>query len=159
MNKMLWMALSMLALVACQSAGTGSGKVRGTQKPVAFTWESRDTVSGDITATFGTGRVFKGKYVQITDKTKAEDLEVLWDGWGDTKHRGDWRHWSRGPDREFWKVYDGRVLANLQASDGESMRCRFTLDSQQRGMAGGGQGRCQLSESGKEIQAQFRRQS
>jgi len=157
MNKIIWMALGMLALAACQSAGTGSGKVRGTQKPVAFTWESRDSVSGDITATFGTGRVFKGKYIQITDKTRAEELDILWDGWGDTRYRGDWRHWSRGPDREFWKTYDGRVLGNLQSTDGESMRCRFTLNSQQRGMSGGGEGRCQLSESGKEINAQFKR--
>jgi len=159
MNKMLWMSLVMLALVACQSAGTGSGKVRGTQKPVAFTWQAEDSDSGDITATFGNGRVFKGKYVQITDSTKAEELDVLWDGWGDSKGSSGWRHWSRGPDREFWKVYDGRVLANLHAADGESMRCKFALNSEQRGMAGGGSGRCQVSDSGKEISAQFRRQS
>jgi hypothetical protein len=51
------------------------------------------------------------------------------------------------------------VLANLHAPDGESMRCRFTLNSQQRGMSGGGEGRCQISQSGKEINAQFRPQS
>ncbi len=49
-----------LLVSACQTAGTGSGNVRGTRKPVAFTWQSTDSVSGDITATFGTGRVFKG---------------------------------------------------------------------------------------------------
>jgi hypothetical protein len=158
MNKMLWMALFALGMVACQSAGTGSGQVRGTQKPVAFTWESRDSVSGDMTATFGNGRVFKGKYIQITDRTKAEDLDVLWDGWGE-RNSGNWRHWSRGPDREFWKVYDGRVLANLHSSDGERMRCRFELNSEPRGMAGGGDGRCQVSDSGREIKAEFRRKS
>jgi hypothetical protein len=39
------------------------------------------------------------------------------------------------------------------------MRCRFTLDSPARGMSGGGAGRCQLSESSREISAEFPRQS
>ena len=46
-------SLAVLALAACETpngAGTGSGNVRGTQKPVAFTWQSDDSNSGDITA-------------------------------------------------------------------------------------------------------------
>jgi hypothetical protein len=39
------------------------------------------------------------------------------------------------------------------------MRCRFNLISPQRGMSGGGEGRCQLSESDREISAEFPRQS
>jgi len=35
----------------------------------------------------------------------------------------------------------------------------FTLVSPDRGMKGGGEGHCQLSESGKEINAEFDRQS
>jgi hypothetical protein len=42
---------------------------------------------------------------------------------------------------------------------GDRMRCRFTLISPSRGMAGGGEGRCQLSETGTEINAEFERQS
>jgi hypothetical protein len=38
------------------------------------------------------------------------------------------------------------------------MRCRFTLISPQRGMTGGGEGRCQLSDSQREINAEFPRQ-
>jgi hypothetical protein len=56
------------------------------------------------------------------------------------------------------KTYSGRVLANLHSPSGDHMRCRFTLISPQRGMAGGGEGRCQLSDSDKEINAEFPRQ-
>jgi hypothetical protein len=160
MNKTLMMgALATLALAACQTAGTGSGNVRGTQKPVAFTWQSTDSVSGDITATFGSGRVFKGTYFQITHDTRVDHLDPLWDGWGRSHRRSSWRYWGADPGPEFVKTYSGRVLANLHANDGEHMRCRFTLISPSRGMAGGGEGQCQLSESEKEINAEFPRQS
>jgi hypothetical protein len=147
-----------LLVSACQTAGTGSGNVRGTRKPVAFTWQSTDSVSGDITATFGTGRVFKGTYFQITRDTRVDRLEPLWYGWG-ARRRGGWRYWAADPGPEFVKTYSGRVLANLHSDDGEHMRCRFTLISPQRGMAGGGEGRCQLSETDQEISAEFPRQS
>jgi hypothetical protein len=161
MNKSwIYGALVALALTACQTAGTGSGNVRGTQKPVAFTWQSTDSVSGDITATFGSGRVFKGTYFQITQDTQVDHLEPLWDGWGRSSRRGgNWRYWTRDPGPEFVKTYSGRVLANLHDDLGEYMRCRFTLISPSRGMAGGGEGHCQLSESQKEINAEFPRQS
>lgn len=160
MNKLMCMALAALALAACetQSAGTGSGNLRGTQKPVAFTWQSQDNVSGDITATFGSGRVFKGSYFQITHDTRTDRLDPLWDGWTYSHRRGDWRYWERDPGPEFVKTYSGRVVANLHSEDGEHMRCRFNLISPQRGMAGGGEGRCQLSETDREINAEFPRQ-
>ena len=66
---------------------------------------------------------------------------------------------DREEESGFYKTYSGRVLANLQANDGEHMRCRFDLISPSRGMAGGGEGRCQLSESSREINAEFPRQS
>ena len=155
-------ALAALALGACETTGgggTGAGNVRGSQKPVAFTWESDDRDSGDITATFGNGRVFKGKYYQITSDMRAERLDPLWDGWDSSYRRGDWRYWSDEDDRDFYRTYDGRVLANLRAADGERMRCRFSLITPTRGMAGGGEGRCQMSESSREINAEFPRQS
>jgi hypothetical protein len=164
MNKFtcIGIGLATLALVACETTGgggTGSGNVRGTQKPVAFTWESNKNDSGDITATFGSGRVFKGTYFQITSDTHVDRLDPLWDGWSHPNRRGEWRYWSDEDNREFVKEYSGRVLANLRANDGERMRCRFTLLSPSRGMAGGGEGRCQLSESSREISAEFPQQS
>lgn len=161
MNKSLLIALATLALAACETpngAGTGSGNVRGTQKPVAFTWQSDDSDSGDITATFGTGRVFKGAYVQVTHDTRAESLHPLWDGWDQPRSKNAWRYWNASSRSEFVRENSGRVLANLHAENSEYMRCRFTLLSPQRGMAGGGAGRCQLSESSKEINAEFPRQ-
>lgn len=154
--KKSWLILLPLVLAACQTAGTGSGNVRGTQKPVAFTWQSTDSVSGNITATFGSGEVFKGTYFQITSDTRVDRLDPLWYGWN-RRYRG-WRHWARNPGPDFIKTYSGRVLANLHSDDGDHMRCRFTLISPSRGMAGGGEGRCQLSESGSEINAEFPRQ-
>jgi hypothetical protein len=152
-------SLAALVLTACQTAGTGSGNVRGTRKPVAFTWQSTDSVSGDITATFGNGDVFKGTYFQITRDTRVDRLDPLWDGWGRPYARTGWRYWDRREEREFIKEYSGRVLANLRSDRGDHMRCRFTLINPSRGMAGGGEGRCQNSESGQEINAEFPRQS
>jgi hypothetical protein len=162
MNKTLCIALAALALTACETqngAGTGSGNVRGTSKPVAFTWQSDDSNSGDITATFGTGRVFKGEYVQISRDIRNESLDPLWDGWDRPRSKNAWRYWNARSRAEFVRENTGRVLANLRAENGEFMRCRFTLLSPQRGMAGGGEGRCQLSGSGREINAEFERQS
>ena len=147
------------ALTACQTAGTGSGNVRGTRKPVAFTWQSTDSVSGNITATFGTGRVFKGTYFQITSETRIDRLDPLWDGWGRPYRRSSWRYWAADSGSQFIKTYSGQVLANMHADDGDRMRCNFTLISPSRGMAGGGEGRCQLSDSQQEINAEFPRQS
>ena len=152
---------SALVLAACEttSGGTGSGNLRGTRKPVAFTWQSTDNVSGDITATFGNGDVFKGQYFQITRDTRVDRLDPLWYGWGPPYRKSGWRYWDRAEERAFIKEYSGRVLANQSSDDGNHMRCHFRLISPTRGMAGGGEGRCQLSETGQEINAEFPRQS
>ena len=162
MNKTLCIALAVLALAACETpngAGTGAGHVRGTSKPVAFTWQGEGDHTGGITATFGTGRVFKGEYVQISPDIRSESLDPLWDGWERPRSKNAWRYWKADSRSEFVRENTARVLANLRSEDGEFMRCRFTLISPQRGMAGGGEGRCQLSESGSEINAEFDRQT
>src|SRR4029078_7338702 len=112
MNKIICIAsigLATVALAACetQSAGTGSGNVRGTSKPVAFTWQSEDNTSGDMTATFGSGRVFHGRYFQITHDTRVDRLDPLWDGWSHTSRHGDWRYWDDdASSREFVQNYE-----------------------------------------------------
>jgi len=153
-------SLALLALTGCETTGggTGSGNVRGSQRPVAFTWQSEGEHSGDITATFNSGRVFKGEYFQITRDTHLDNLDPLWDGWDSSDRHGDWRYWEADSRSQFVHAYRGRVLANLHADNGEYMRCRFTLRDPARGMAGGGAGRCQLSESTHEINAEFPRQ-
>ena len=102
--------------------------------------------------------MFKGSYFQITRETRVDRLDPLWVGWGSSYRRSTWRYWSAEPGPEFIKAYSGRVLANLHSAEGGHMRCHFTLISPQRGMAGGGAGRCQLSESNREINAEFPRQ-
>jgi hypothetical protein len=162
MKKLIFTSLAVLALAACETpngAGTGSGNVRGTQKPVAFTWESEGDKSGDITATFNSGRVFTGEYVQISRDVRSESLDPLWNGWDRPSNANAWRYWSASSRSEFVRENSGRVLANLHDDKGEYMRCRFTLISPERGMKGGGEGRCQLSDSGKEINAEFPRQT
>jgi hypothetical protein len=102
--------------------------------------------------------VFTGEYFQITRDTRVDRLDPLWSGW-DGRRRGSWRYWAADNNTEFQKTYSGRVLANLHAENGDHMRCRFTLISPSRGMAGGGEGRCQISDTNQEINAEFPRQS
>src|SRR4051812_2102261 len=100
-----------LLLAACQTAGTGSGNVRGSRKPVAFPWQSKDSVSGDITATFGTGRVFTGQYFQITQDTRMDRLDPLWYGW-DRPPRGAWGYRGAHPGPQFPKTSNRPGLSN-----------------------------------------------
>jgi len=90
---------------------------------------------------------------------RTESLDPLWDGWERPASKNAWHYWNADSRKEFVRENSGRVLANLHSEDGEYMRCRFTLVSPDRGMKGGGEGRCQLSESGREINAEFDRQS
>ena len=86
----------------------------------------------------------------------SENLDPLWDGWDRPRSKNAWRYWNADSRSEFVRENSGRVLANLHDEKGEYMRCRFTLASPDRGMKGGGEGRCQLSDSGREINAEFR---
>lgn len=148
------MALSMTIAGGCSTQGTGTGTLRNGNAPaIAFAWQSsNDGVSGTMTATFADGRIFTGRYFQITRDVRIEHLGPLWDGWNPRWH--GWRHWNPDPGPDFVKYYSGRVLANLAATGGERMRCRFQLIRPAAGMAGGGQGQCQLG-SGRIIDATF----
>jgi hypothetical protein len=68
-----------------------------------------------------------------------------------TADLGDGRRFS-GAD--FPNHDDGKVLASLSAEDGERMRCRFRLARAASGMAGGGDGKCQLAD-GTTLKAAF----
>ncbi|WP_404714336.1 hypothetical protein [Sphingomonas sp. MMS24-J13] len=97
-----------------------------------------------MTASLSNGETYQGPYFQITRETHADTLSPLWFGW---EGRGRWRGWSGwGPDEITSTTYSPRVFANLQKPSGEHMRCRFTLARPGSGMAGGGQGRCQLAD-------------
>jgi hypothetical protein len=140
---------------ACTTMGTGLGETRGGGPGVRFSWTAQDAVKGQMTATFDSGESYTGTLFQITDDTRADDIGPLWSGWGGRRggrFGGGWGYWNEGP--EFITHYSGRVLANLTNASGEHMRCNFRLIRPASGMAGGGQGKCQLSE-GREIDATF----
>lgn len=142
-------ALALASLAACATTGAGTGMTREDNLPVKFSWSSDNAVSGNMTATLANGEAFDGKFFQVTSETRVDRLEPLWTGW--RAHR-DWPFWDAGPD--FVKHYSGRVVANLQASGGEHMRCSFRLVDPSSGMAGGGAGRCQVP-GGETVDATF----
>ena len=129
-------------------------------RPLAYLPVEAPQVAADVAAELD------GRWAGVVMGTESNDvsyasesLDPLWDGWEAPRKRNAWRYWNASSRSEFIRENTGRVLANLHAENGEYMRCRFTLISPQRGMAGGGEGRCQLSESGREINAEFPRQS
>jgi hypothetical protein len=136
--------------------GTGIGQSRAPGAAAIFSWSAQGPRSGTMVATLADGRRYDGSFFQITRETRVEELGPLWTGWGPGpgwRHRG-WGGWDNwGPSDQFITHYSGRVLANLSGPAGP-MRCRFTLIRPASGMAGGGQGQCQLSDRTR-IQANF----
>ena len=104
-----------------------------------------------MTASLNTGAVYRGPFFQVTQETRIDELAPLWVGWGRRWRWHGWDYW--GPRQSFVTQYTGRVLANLEGPGGR-MRCRFALMRPSAGMAGGGQGRCQLPD-GTIIDADF----
>jgi hypothetical protein len=152
--KKLSAILGALVLGACTTIGSGSGTLGADSQPVNFAWKSdyNDT-SGTLSATLADGKVFSGPYVQATSETRTDDFAPMWNGWN--YGWPDWRWGGRGlPLTSFTTEYSGRVLANLQASDGARMRCHFQLNNPPAGMKGGGQGHCEIK-GGSTIDAVF----
>jgi hypothetical protein len=140
------------AIAACATMGTGTGNSRGGDVHANFAWRSSDDRTGTLTANLSNGDSFSGPFFQVTHDTRVETLTPLWYGWRDT-WRG-WPYWGPYPDTAFVTHYNGRVVANLQDAADEHMRCHFHLMHPQHGMAGGGEGQCQLP-SGQTIDATF----
>jgi hypothetical protein len=149
-----------LALAACTTTGVGGGQLAangGEAQPVAFSWRSTDGgITGSMTAVLP-GKTFEGRFFQITQQTRTEVLDPLWMHW----HHGwyDWPYWgypSGGPypTTRFITHYSGKVVATLEAPEQQRMRCRFHLVEPARGMSGGGEGQCQLSD-GRTVRASF----
>jgi hypothetical protein len=141
-----------IALGACTTMGTGTGSVSPGNAPVNFAWKSTDGgSSGSMSATLAGGKAFSGPYLQVTSDARSVDFDPLWTGWD-----YGWSDWDFGPFPQdaFTTVYSDRVMANLQATDGQRMRCHFHLNHPIDGMGGGGQGRCQLK-NGRSVDAVF----
>lgn len=149
---------------ACTTMGTGVGDSRDPALATTFSWTAQGSRSGVMTATLANGSSYTGPFFQVTRETRVDELAPLWTGWGG--YGGGWRgrggrgYWGGGgywgpwgPSSSIVTHYSGKVLANLQGADGR-MRCRFTLMRPSSGMAGGGQGQCQIPAGGK-INATF----
>jgi hypothetical protein len=140
-----------LALGACTTMGSGSGSVSPGGTPVSFAWKSTDGgTSGTMSATLDGGPSFAGRYLQITSVARDADFDPMWSGW-----QFGWEDWA-GWGPYFTTQYSDRVVANLQSSDAQRMRCRFHLNDPLSGMGGGGQGECQLA-NGRSVDAVFPR--
>ena len=134
-------AAATLAVTACATTGTGVGETRGGGPSVRFDWKAEGAVKGQMTATFPDGKSYTGQLFQITSDTRVDEMGPLWAGWRGRRF-GGWGYWDAGP--EFITHYSGRVVANLSDPNGDHMRCNFRLVKPASGMAGGGQGKCQL---------------
>ncbi len=145
-----------IALGACTSMGGGSGFTAQGNKPVTFSWKSSDGsgMSGQMSATLTGGKIFSGDYLEITHQVASADIDPLWNGWD--RGASDLLTEEEMPAFGPSTLYSGRVLAKLRAADGERMRCHFQLNVPSEGMAGGGQGICQLDNGGS-IDASFPR--
>jgi hypothetical protein len=144
----------LLAFAAgCTTMGTGVGSSPTGATTVNFNWKSTDSISGTMNAVLAGGKTYSGPFFQITTDTTVDSLGPLWSGWGrGFRGRGMWDDWAGEPD--FVTHYSGKVVANLGAPNGEHMRCKFRLIQPSDGMAGGGEGQCQMPD-GKTIDATF----
>lgn len=143
--------LMMLAAAGCTTTGMGVGSSPGGAVGATFAWVASSPRGGTMTATLTTGEAYHGPFFQVTRETRIDELGPLWVGWGGRWRWRGWDYW--GPQQSYLTHYTGRVLANLEGPGGR-MRCRFTLIRPAAGMAGGGQGRCQLP-NGTIIDADF----
>lgn len=144
----------LLALTACTTTGIGGGQLSGAgmpEQPVTFTWTSTDGgISGTMTAALP-DQTYQGRFFQITQHTRSEVLTPLWMHWDHGWY--DWPYWNRPfppppyATTRFITHYSGKVVATLEAAGAQRMRCRFHLVEPVRGMSGGGEGECQLSDA------------
>lgn len=143
--------LAVLAVAGCTTSGTGMGTSPSGAVTATFTWTADSPARGTMTAALNTGEAYQGQFFQITHETTVDQLGPLWVGWD---RRWRWRGWDVwGPGEAFLTEYTGKVVANLAGPRGH-MRCRFNLIRPSAGMAGGGEGRCQLPD-GTIINAEF----
>jgi hypothetical protein len=157
-------AFMFLVVSACTFTGEGTGQLAASptqnESAVHFNWKGTGTsLSGTMTATLS-DTVFAGQFFEITKQTRTEVLAPLWEPW-----RPGWRDWHfwgypspmMGPVTQFVTRYSGKVVANLEAPGNLRMRCRFHLMEPSRGMSGGGEGECQISD-GRTVHAVFESQ-
>ncbi len=151
------LAVAALAILAgcAPTVGGGTGVSRTGTLHASMAWTANDSRTGMLTADLSNGQTYSGRYFQMTRETRVDDLGPLWVGWHHYRHWGrGWDYWDADFGPRFMTEYSGRVVANLATPDGQHMRCRFRLIQPSSGMAGGGEGTCQLP-SGDTLDASF----
>lgn len=128
-------AAASLGLAGCATLQTGRGQLSAPGQHVALAWQSRNGLTGTMSATMPDGLTYSGPFFQLTSATQSE---VLGPPWG-------WYGWGPWPATQFIIHYSGKVVANLRATNGSEMRCTFRLAQPMGGMAGGGDGSCQVT--------------
>ena len=129
------------------SAGSGSAGAEASKGAIAFTWHSgADASKGEIEATTPGHGTFEGTYLQPTSTTETTAVDPYYGAWTDPGW-GVGMPWFIGPMDNFTTQYSGKALAHLRAPDGTRMRCTFDLRDPPKGMAGGAEGDCQLSDN------------
>jgi len=153
-SRTIFQVSMVLGLTACTTMGTGEGSTREGRVHAVLSWLATGARSGMMTAMLSTGETYNGTSFQITSDTRVDGLGPLRVGWG--RPWPGWPYWGiadSGP--QFITHYSGRMLANLdEGPNGAHMRCSFRLIRPAAGIAGGGQGQCQLP-SGEAIDATF----
>lgn len=145
-------ALSLLC--ACATAGTGRGTLEQRGKPegpgpsqgeeVWFSWRAGgDTTRGAIEAALPDGRVFSGRYIQISEDVVPADPGAYWTDLGAPGVRWGESYGYQPPTTVRERT--GRVIAHLDGPDGQMMQCEFDLSVPLEGLRSGGPGRCDLS--------------
>jgi len=139
-----------VALGACTSMGGGSGFAAPGNEAVNFSWKSDDGsgTSGRMSATLADGTIFSGDYLEVTRQAASPEIEPEWNRWDRVVSDLTTEEAMPAFGLANPTLYSGRVLANLRSGDGQSMRCRFHLNVPSEGMAGGGQGKCDLPNGG-----------
>lgn len=138
-----------LAAAGCATSGVGRGQVEAPGKPEAegeavFVWRAdADARRGTIEAVLPDGRDFRGTFLQVTSATVAQDLGPGYSTWAGPGY--GWGYMSGYDHSSFVRHYTGRVIAQLDGPDGETMRCVFQLARPEDGPASGGMGDCELS--------------
>jgi hypothetical protein len=137
--------------------GASAGQEGAREGTAQFAWHSgADASQGEIQATLPDGRLFSGKYLQVRSTTEVNTAGLYYSAWSGPGWAGG--PWYGGAPGGFVTEYSGQAVALLDSADGTQMRCKFALNTPERGMAGGGMGTCQLSDNEEIFGAQLKSQ-
>jgi hypothetical protein len=150
-------ASALLMLVsACVHLGTGDGVLVAPQNPgvaqasrgaAQFTYRVRyQNIQGDLDARLPDGRMFTGRFLQMTVISRHDAWPFWTCCWSSTWSRwwGPHAYGYQGPIANSTTYLD-KLIAELRGPQDSTMRCQFVLREPMRGIRSGGMGECRLS--------------